>query len=158
MTTKATKLVSLGRAAAAITFTRNNNRGSNHATAGKLVNRVSNNALLRSWTLAPLLVLIVSSGLAFAASSASADEPWYHVESGSRPTYLPPPEENEEGEFVNGKGEIIVTVSNLGNANTTGAVTIANALPAGVKAVSMKAQVKSLEGGGSASEELECPS
>jgi uncharacterized repeat protein (TIGR01451 family) len=98
--------------------------------------------------LAPLLVLIVSSGLAFAASSASANEPWYHVESGARPTYLPP----------EGKGEIIVTVANLGNANTSGAVTIADALPAGLKAISMKAETVSIGGGLFEGNELECPS
>ena len=92
------------------------------------------------------------------AGVASANEPWFHVESGARPTYLPPPAENEEGELENGKGEVIVTVANLGNANTTGPVTIADTLPAGLKAVSMQAAVHSLEAGGSAGEELECPS
>jgi uncharacterized repeat protein (TIGR01451 family) len=92
------------------------------------------------------------------AGVASANEPWYHVESGSRPTYLPLPGENEEGELVNGKGEIIVTVSNLGNASTSGPVTIADALPAGLTAVSMKAQSVSIGGGLSTAEELECPS
>jgi hypothetical protein len=50
------------------------------------------------------------------AGIASANEPWFHVESASRPSYLPPPAENEEGQLENGKGEIIVTASNLGNA------------------------------------------
>ena len=50
MTPKAKNLISLGRQAAAKTFTRFNNLVSNHAKAGKLANHVSTDAQLRSWT------------------------------------------------------------------------------------------------------------
>ena len=50
MTTNSKNRVSLGRAAAAITFTRNSNRGSRHAKAGKQEREGNHLAQLRSWT------------------------------------------------------------------------------------------------------------
>jgi hypothetical protein len=57
-----TKLASLGRAAAAKTFTRNNNHGSRHATAGKQARDGNHLALLRSLIL-PCLVSLVCLGI-----------------------------------------------------------------------------------------------
>jgi hypothetical protein len=62
-TTNPTKLASLGRAAAAITFTRNSNRRSRHATAGKQAREDNHLALLRSYILT-CLVCLVSLGVA----------------------------------------------------------------------------------------------
>jgi len=73
MTTKTTKLIGLGRSTAVKTFTRINNRGSNHATAGKQAREGNHPAKLRSLTLAPLLALIVLSGLSFTAAPAMAE-------------------------------------------------------------------------------------
>jgi hypothetical protein len=82
-------MIGLGRPTAAKTFTRNNNRGSGHAMAGKQAREGNHPALLRSSSLAnptnqhhkptrrliltPLLALIVLSGLAFAATPALAE-------------------------------------------------------------------------------------
>jgi hypothetical protein len=68
-------------------------------------------------------------------SGAWGASPWWHLQSGARPSYLPPAVE-EEGQVVPGKGEIVVKASNLGNAPTSGAVTIMDRLPAGLKAIS----------------------
>jgi len=74
--TKSTKQASLGRATAAKTFTRNNNRRSRHAKASKQVNRVSKNAQLRSW----IATSVVIFTLLLAATPAHATEP-FGVES-----------------------------------------------------------------------------
>jgi hypothetical protein len=73
---------------------------------------------------APALVLVV---LAFSASPAFANEAWWHLSSGSVPTYLPP----------GGKGQIVVTADNLGDAAPNGDVTIVDKLPKGLKATAI---------------------
>jgi len=74
--------------------------------------------------------------LAFSATSASAAEPWWHINAGSAPANLQP-EEN---------GEIIVTAANLGDADANGEagaggvpINITDTLPAGLEAVAIKA-------------------
>jgi len=69
-----------------------------------------------------LLAVATVAVLAFSASPALANAPWFHVVSSARPTYLPP----------KGKGQIVLTVMNLGNASADGEVTpitIADVLP-----------------------------
>jgi hypothetical protein len=83
-----------------------------------------------------LVVLAVFAG----ASSASAASPWWYVTSSSRPSYLPAPTE-EEGKLVVGKGQVIVTATNLGDLDANGGTTpvqIRDWLPTGVHAVSVK--------------------
>jgi hypothetical protein len=87
------------------------------------------------------------------ASCALGDLPWWHLQSGARPSYLPPASE-EEGKMIPGKGEIIVTASNLGNASTSGPVTIADKLPNGLKAVAIEAKITSGDASGNVN--LEC--
>ena len=85
--------------------------------------------LLTAYTLAGLL----------GASPAFAQSPWWHLSFGSRPSSLPAASENEEGTVVPGKGQIVLTASNLGDASTSGVVSVTDTLPAGVKAVSVSA-------------------
>jgi hypothetical protein len=67
---KATRGIPQGPTTAAITFTRNNNLRSNHATAGKQERKGNHLALLRSLILTPLLILIT---LSFGVTTASAN-------------------------------------------------------------------------------------
>lgn len=64
---------------------------------------VKPHALLRSFILGGLVSLIALLAL---ASSASAAEPWWHLGSGSRPSFLAP----------GGEGELVVTAENVGDA------------------------------------------
>ena len=83
-------------------------------SATKLTKQIS---LGRSWTLAPLLVLVVLSGLAFTAASASAETttPQWTVSSVSRPTTFAVG--SEEDSYV-------VLVTNTGGAPNTRFVAI----------------------------------
>src|ERR1700729_1845069 len=79
-------------------------------------------------TVVSLLSVIVC---AFAASFASATEPWWHLVSGSRPTNLAPGSE----------GEIFVTAENVGDASIDGAktpVTVTDILPAGLEPLAIE--------------------
>lgn len=65
---------------------------------------------------------VCSLGGLLSASLSSATEPWWHLMSGSRPTYLQP----------EGKGEVVVLATNLGNGVVDGeasAVTVEDTLP-----------------------------
>jgi hypothetical protein len=79
-------------------------------------------------------------GLLFPATSAASTQaasPWWHLASGTRPTYLPP----------EGQGEIYATAENLGDAFASGAgspVIIADQLPHGLKAVGIAAAKQAL--------------
>ncbi len=82
---------------------------------------------------APVLVLAI---LALGASSASAAEPWWHINSGSAPANLPP----------ESTGQIVVTAVNLGDADANGAVTpvrITDTLPHGLRATAIGAEAGS---------------
>jgi hypothetical protein len=68
----------------------------------------------------------VTAGSAFAQPELS---PWWGIRSAARPTVLP------EG----GEGQIVVTAENLGDAATSGPVTIKDVLPEGLEARSVKA-------------------
>jgi len=68
---------------------------------------------------------------AFAASFASATEPWWHLTSGARPTNLAPGSESE----------IFVTAENVGDAGIDGAktpVTLSDTLPAGLEPLAIE--------------------
>jgi hypothetical protein len=83
-------------------------------------------------------LVLVSAGRAAAASGLS---PWWHITSGSRPANLPPARE-EAGKVVPGEGEVVVIVSNLGDATasfrgSTNPVHIVDTLPAHLKATSV---------------------
>jgi hypothetical protein len=92
----------------------------------------------------PLLLAVLLSALGVVASPASAEEPWWHLTSGARPSYLPPARE-EGGKEVPGKGQIVVTAMNLGDATANGEagtggvpITIADHLPAGLTATAIE--------------------
>jgi hypothetical protein len=76
-----------------------------------------------------LLALLTLCALALAIpAGASAAEPWWHLTSGSRPSYLPAEEE----------GTIVLTIENFGDGRVEGAKTpvkITDTLPEGLQAV-----------------------
>ncbi len=80
-----------------------------------------------------VIPVVVFAIIAMSASPAFADSAWWHLSSTSRPTDL----QSE------GRGEIVVTAANLGDASIDGAtspVTIADKLPAGLRAVSISGE------------------
>ncbi len=93
------------------------------------------------------LPVVVVSMLAFSASPVFAQSPWWHLQSGSRPSYLVP----------EAKGQMVVaTVTNLGDAATSGEVTVTDTLPEGLSAEAIEGEV--LEGtGGAGLEPVKCP-
>jgi hypothetical protein len=80
-------------------------------------------SLRRLSTLAAIAAVLVL-GLA-GASSASAAEPWWHLNSGVRPATVP----------SGGEGTLVVRSINLGNAPTAGPATLSMTLPEGVSFV-----------------------
>jgi hypothetical protein len=84
---------------------------------------------------APVMVLV----LAFSASPAFANEAWWHLTSGARPTYMSPAKE-ENGQVVPGEGKIVLVVANLGDAAANGEITIVDKLPKGLEATSIEIQ------------------
>ena len=98
------------------------NRLQPHPTAGKLTDL--GKPLPRSVAIYLPTLLISLLALAFSASSASAAEPWWHVNTISSPAGAP-----------GGEGMLVVEVSNLGDGMvnaTEQAVTIVDTLPPGV--------------------------
>ncbi len=95
----------------------------------------------------PLLVamamVVVGLGVfvGVAPAAAAGGMPWWHLQSGARPSYLAP----------EGKGEIVATVSNLGDASSGGVVTVTDTLPTGLSAKTIEAEY--LEGQGGRSKE-----
>jgi hypothetical protein len=99
------------------------------------------------------VVSVALAAMAVNVSCALGDSPWWHLQSGARPSYLPPASE-EGGTVIPGKGEIIVTASNLGNLPTSGVVTVTDRLPSGLQAVGIEANDNSALAGDN--EELKC--
>ena len=85
-------------------------------------------------------------------ASAFAASPWWHLTSGSRPTEVQP----------GGSGQIVVTASNLGDADANGGsepVKITDKLPAGLSATGVEGFVEEEKpGGGSERIALTCSS
>jgi hypothetical protein len=79
------------------------------------------------------------------AGVASANEPWWHIESGSEPANIPP----------GGEGKITVTVADLGDADINGGtgspVKIVDTLPPGLKATAIVAEANNNQGIGNGS-------
>jgi hypothetical protein len=95
---------------------------------------------LLAFSLATLLLLLAG------ASLASAAAPWWHLTSGTLPPPLPAAD--EEGP---GKGIVVVTAANLGDAPLNAIstpVTISDTLPAGVKATAISGVAETIGSGG----------
>jgi hypothetical protein len=93
----------------------------------------------------------------FTAAPAMAQSPWWHLSVSSGPTHLPPAQE-EEGKVTNGKGQIVLTAANIGDASANGAkipIQITDKLPEGLKATSIKA-IAETEGSGGPFATLPC--
>jgi hypothetical protein len=116
----------------------------------------SGRARARMKTSGLCVAVMILAVLAFSASSASAAEPWWHLESGSAPTNLPP----------GGTGTITVTAADLGDADVNGnslfedpagsgvfgtPVKIVDTLPPGLKATGIGAEANSQHGIGTVS-------
>jgi hypothetical protein len=86
-----------------------------------------------------VLAAISLLGVLIGAPVASAEglAPWWSVASGSRPTQLPAGACGGSGEQE--CGQIVVSAQNVGDASTSGKVTITDRLPAGLEAVNIKA-------------------
>jgi hypothetical protein len=97
-----------------------------------------------------IAVTFCSLSLLGFVASAGAAEPWWHLASGSNPTYLQPEE----------VGQIVVTATNLGDSNIEGGVSpvrIADRLPAGLKAIGIsQGSFKEQSGAGCELKTLEC--
>ena len=94
-----------------------------------------------------LVMTLCVLALGVSASSASAAAPWWHIQTGARPSYLVPEAKGQS---------VVATVTNLGDAPTAGEVTITDALPEGVTAQAVEGEV--LEGfGGEGVEPVKCP-
>jgi hypothetical protein len=79
---------------------------------------------------APIMVFAI---MGVGISSAAAAEPWWHLNSGSTPANIAP----------EGKGKIVLTAANLGDADANGTVTpvrITDTLPPGLKATGIAAE------------------
>jgi hypothetical protein len=84
--------------------------------------RRSRTRLSRSWAKYALFALVTSAVFLVAVSSASAASPWWHLDSSARPASLP----------SGGEGTLVAHALNVGDASTSGAVTLSVALPAGL--------------------------
>jgi uncharacterized repeat protein (TIGR01451 family) len=78
--------------------------------------------------LAGALVAALWLWLAPAPAQAQTLSPWWSITTGSRPTQLAP----------GGKGQLIVTATNLGDAPTAGKITIEDQLPKGLSAIGVE--------------------
>jgi hypothetical protein len=84
-----------------------------------------------------LLLVVVGVGVGgVGVSGAWGAVAWWHLQSGSRPSFLAP----------RGSGQLVATVSNLGDASASGVVTITDMLPEKLSATSIEGEV--LEGTG----------
>jgi hypothetical protein len=83
---------------------------------------------------AGMVVVLATISLGCLAAPALAAGPWWHLTSGSRPSYLEP----------EGKGQIVATLANLGDAPASGEVTITDTLPKELTATTISAEL--LEG------------
>lgn len=87
-----------------------------------------------------VLALVVFVALAIpvvsaASASAEALQPWFHLDSVARPGNLPP----------EGKGEIVVTAINVGDAGANGEaapIKLTDRLPRGLKALLVEGNTK----------------
>ncbi len=76
------------------------------------------------------LLLTAAAALTLAllqAGAAAAATPWWHIDTSAAPSYLP----------TSGEGQITLTATNLGDAETNGTITLRDELPANVKATSV---------------------
>ncbi len=84
---------------------------------------------------APVIIILVAVAALADATPALAAKPWWHLTSGSRPSYLRP----------EGKDQIVLTAANLGDADVNGEaaaggpIVVTDKLPIGLEATSIKA-------------------
>jgi hypothetical protein len=100
---------------------------------------------MKAWRSARAIIglTVALAPIALGAAPAAAQTPWWHLASRAAPTNLPP----------EGEGKIIVTATNLGDAEVNGAatpVTITDTLPQGTTATATSGA------GGLFSGEMEC--
>jgi hypothetical protein len=89
------------------------------------------------------VVAVLGVGASLAATPAQAESPWWHLNSGSRPSHLL--------SIPGAKGDIVLTAANLGTAEVNGEITpvvIEDSLPSSLKLRSVEARA-----GGAGSED-----
>jgi uncharacterized repeat protein (TIGR01451 family) len=83
------------------------------------------NTMQRSVVVLGVVVFVCAlAALVSVPASVLAAQPWWHIDSGSRPASIP----------AGGSGELVVSVENVGDAQAVGPVTVADVLPAGLRA------------------------
>jgi hypothetical protein len=87
----------------------------------------------RSRVLASLSTICLLAVLSLAPGArADAPAPWWHLSARPAPSYLPP----------SGQAKLILSATNMGNAPTSGPITITDKLPANVKATAVLAHAE----------------
>src|SRR5690242_10588281 len=87
----------------------------------------------RSQRLALVLAGLLLAALSLAPGArADAPAPWWHLSARPAPSYLPP----------SGQAKLILSATNMGNAPTSGPITITDKLPANVKATTVLAHAE----------------
>jgi hypothetical protein len=93
-------------------------------------------------TFSLLLVVPLFVGLFAVSASAEVSGPWWRVVSGARPSFLQVEEGGHQGE-----GQIVVDVSNVGDASSSGEVVVRDVLPTG-ELVPLEVEGRLYEGAG----------
>ena len=78
-----------------------------------------------------MLALLATLALASAAQAA-APAPWWRLSARPAPSYLPP----------SGEAKLILSATNMGDAPTSGPITITDRLPANIKATAILAHAE----------------
>jgi hypothetical protein len=102
------------------------------------------------------LAVALLAGLVHVPVSVAAS-PWWHLSSGTRPSYLPSAS-TSEGTVTPGRGEVVVTAENVGDADVVGVnspTEITDKLPPGLKALAIAGDSPILSGFNT-HESLEC--
>ena len=135
-TTKPTNQASLGRAAAAITFTRNNNKQIQPRNSRQATTLRSPHALLRSLTLTLLPALIALSVIASPAQAEPTAGTGWQSFTNIYPTNLQ----------LGGTGTIQIQLLNTGAKPSSGAITVTDVLPEGLEATKVGGLPNGVEG------------
>ncbi len=95
---------------------------------------------------AGVLAAVALAALLWAAPAALAAGSWWHLDSGARPASIP----------SGGDGELVVTAENVGDGKARGPITVADALPSGLRATGIAGSAPKHGGALGEAEALSC--